>query len=223
MRSKIIFIVLLAMGTISFKAPEQKKIIFYGDSITAAGTRDDNAYINKFGFYAKEDNFSPKLINAGISGNKVTDLYLRLEKDVLSQSPDIVVIYIGVNDIWHKTTKGTGTDFNKFGEFYDEIVQKLLAENINVVICTPAVIGEKIDCSNQQDGDLNKYSQWIRDYAELNDLALVDLRELFLTYNRERNIENIAQGILTTDGVHLNTAGNDLVAKEMWGIMQAYF
>ena len=105
----------------------------------------------------------------------------------------------------------------------DEIVQKLLAENINVVICTPAVIGEKIDCSNQQDGDLNKYSQWIRDYAELNDLALVDLRELFLTYNRERNIENIAQGILTTDGVHLNTAGNDLVAKEMWGIMQAYF
>lgn len=222
MKTKLFFILILAIGTISFKAPDKKKIVFFGDSITAAGTNGEDSYINKFGFYAKENNFSPELINAGISGNKVTDLYLRLEKDVLSQSPDIVVIYIGINDIWHKTTHGTGTDFDKFDDFYNGIIRKLQDGNIKVIICTPTVIGECTDFSNQNDGDLNKYSQWIRDYSKVNKIDLVDLRKAFLGYILEKNPANETKGILTTDGVHLNKIGNDLVAREMWKVIKDY-
>jgi hypothetical protein len=35
-----------------------------------------------------------------------------------------------------------------------------------VVLCTPAVIGEKNDFSNPQDGDMNHYSNLIRKLAE---------------------------------------------------------
>jgi lysophospholipase L1-like esterase len=37
-----------------------------------------------------------------------------MEEDVLEKMPDVVVIYIGVNDIWHKTLLRTGTDADKF-------------------------------------------------------------------------------------------------------------
>ncbi len=82
----------------------------------------------------KEGNAGFDFEGAGIGGNKVYDLYLRLEDDVLSKSPDIVVIYIGVNDVWHKASYGTGTDADKFEKFYRAIINKLQAANAKVIL-----------------------------------------------------------------------------------------
>jgi lysophospholipase L1-like esterase len=164
------------------------------------------------------DNF--ELNGAGIGGNKIYDLYLRMEKDVLEKKPDVVVIWVGVNDVWHKSSFGTGTDFDKFGGFYDAVVKKIQATGAKVIVVTPAAIGEKNDFSNSQDGDLNAYSSWIRKYAKANGLGLVDLRSIFHEYSLTHNPENLAKGILTNDGVHLNEKGNALVAEEMWKALQ---
>ena len=94
-------------------------------------------------------------------------------------------------------------------------------KNIKVVVCTPATIGEKTDFSNPQDGDLNEYSKIIRNLAQKNNLPVVDLRKIFLDYDLKNNPENRYNGILTTDGVHLNTKGNKLVAEEMWKVIQS--
>jgi lysophospholipase L1-like esterase len=161
-----------------------------------------------------------EFVGAGIGGNKVYDLYLRMDDDVLAKNPDIVVIYIGVNDVWHKTSYGTGTDPDKFERFYDAIIKKLKDKNTAAVLCTPAVIGEKTDFTNQQDGDMNKYSAIVRNIAKQNNLPLVDLRQKFLDYNRQYNTENKEQGILTKDKVHLNAKGNQLVADEMWRVIR---
>jgi lysophospholipase L1-like esterase len=63
---------------------------------------------------------------------------------------------------------------------------------------------------------MNQYSNIIRGIASKNGLQLVDLRRSFLDYNLKNNKENKDRGILTTDRVHLNPAGNQLVADEMW-------
>ncbi len=139
-----------------------------------------------------------------------------MEEDVLSKNPDVVVVYIGVNDVWHKRLLGTGTDADKFGKFYIATIKRLTDKNIKVIICTPAAIGEKTDFTNEQDGDLNKYCTIIRGIADKNHLPLIDLRRIFLDYNLKNNIENKDRGILTRDGVHLNDKGNQLVADEMW-------
>jgi lysophospholipase L1-like esterase len=131
-----------------------------------------------------------------------------------------VVIYVGVNDVWHKRLLGTGTDFAKFGKFYEGLYKKLQAANIKVIVCTPAVIGERTDNSNELDGDLNLYSNWIRTFAAKNNLPIVDLRKAFIQYNLEHNIENKEAGILTTDKVHLNAKGNQLVAKNIWTVIK---
>jgi lysophospholipase L1-like esterase len=157
-----------------------------------------------------------ELIGSGVSSNKIYDLYLRLEDDVLNRNPDVVVIFIGVNDVWHKRLTGTGTDADKFERFYNAILKKLADKNIKVILCTPAAIGEKTDTSNELDGDLNKYCNIVRNLASTNHLPLIDLRKIFMEYNLKNNPQNKERGILTTDGVHLNGKGNQLVAGEMW-------
>ena len=206
-------IILLA----AFMPQKKKRVIFFGDSITQQGV-EPGGYIMRIDSMCRLENKSSQyeFVGAGIGGNKVYDLYLRMDSDVLAKSPDIVVIYIGVNDVWHKVSYGTGTDPDKFERFYNAIIRRLRDKKISVILCTPAVIGEKTDFTNQQDGDLNKYSVIIREIAKQNSLPLVDLRQKFLEYDKQNNSENKEQGILTRDRVHLNAKGNQLVADEMW-------
>jgi lysophospholipase L1-like esterase len=196
------------------------KIVFFGDSITQAGVKP-GGYITKMKEALEQKGLASQydLVGAGIGGNKVYDLYLRMEDDVLSQNPEVVVIWVGVNDVWHKQSYGTGTDPDKFEKFYIAILKKLQARNIRVFICTPSTIGEKTDFTNQQDGDLNKYSQIIRNIAKNNNCGLIDLREIFHTYEMKNNPENKDKGILTVDGVHLNDQGNQLVADKILSIL----
>ena len=192
------------------------KVIFFGDSITNAGVKP-GGYITLMQDKIKQDGGPAyELIGAGIGGNKVYDLYLRFQEDVLDKKPDVVVIYIGVNDVWHKQSSQTGTDPDKFVAFYTAMIKKLQATGTRVIVCTPAVIGERIDFSNSQDGDLNRYSQMIRDLAVKYGCGLVDLRKAFLEYNLAKNPGNKESGILTTDRVHLNSVGNQLVADLMF-------
>jgi lysophospholipase L1-like esterase len=209
------------MSASDIKTQRKKKVIFFGDSITEAGVRP-GGYIDVLNGMLKEQkkDANYELIGAGIGGNKVYDLYLRMEEDVLSKKPDIVIVYIGVNDVWHKQSHGTGTDADKFEKFYVALLAKLKAQNIQTIVCTPAVIGERTDFSNQLDGDLNKYSGIIRNLAKKNDLPVVDLRKIFLDYNLKNNPDNKESGILTSDRVHLNAAGNKLVAESMWAVIQ---
>lgn len=208
------FVVLMLLA--SFVSDKKKKVVFFGDSITQAGV-GPNGYITVMkDMLAKENITNYELIGAGIGGNKVYDLYLRMEEDVLSKSPDIVVIYVGVNDVWHKRSFGTGTDADKFEKFYRAIIKKLEAANCKVIVCTPATIGEHKDFTNPQDGELNQYSAIIRNIAASAHVPLVDLRTLFLQYLAANNAENKEKGVLTVDGVHLNDLGNKMVAEEMW-------
>ncbi len=203
-------------------APQKKtKVIFFGDSITQAGV-NPGGYILRIDSMCKQEGLGDKFefIGAGIGGNKVYDLYLRMDDDVLAKSPDVVIIYIGVNDVWHKASSGTGTDADKFERFYNAILKKLQEKKIKVILCTPAVIGEKTDFSNQQDGDMNAYSNIVRGIAEKNNLPLIDLRKIFLDYDLKNNPENKDRGILTIDRVHLNAKGNQLVADEMWKVIK---
>jgi len=202
---------------VAFTQQKKTKVIFFGDSITQAGVQP-TGYITKVGELCKAENKGDQyeFIGAGIGGNKVYDLYLRMEDDVLSKNPDVVVIYVGVNDVWHKSSYGTGTDPDKFEKFYQALINKIKGTGSKIILTTPAAIGEKTDFTNQQDGDLNKYSIIIRSLAQKNNLPVVDLRKGLLEYNLHNNPENKDRGILTTDGVHLNDKGNQYVADEMW-------
>lgn len=208
-------LLLFSIFMLSFRS-KTTRVVFFGDSITQAGVQP-GGYIAQINDSLVQKNKAPEyeLIGAGIGGNKVYDLFLRLEPDVLDKKPDLVFLYVGVNDVWHKRSFGTGTDAPKFVQFYEALIQKITQNGARVVLCTPACIGEKTDFSNPLDGELNQYAQLIRDIAQKSSLPLVDLRKAFLDYNLLHNTQNQESGILTTDGVHLNYKGNQLLAQLM--------
>ncbi|MBL0359311.1 MAG: G-D-S-L family lipolytic protein [Chitinophagaceae bacterium] len=212
---KWIVITSLFTALMAMQPAKKNKIIFFGDSITQMGTNEGgyisllNESLEKKGTASRYD-----ISGSGVGYNKVYDLYLRMEDDVLAKSPDKVFIWIGVNDVGHKTS-GTGTDPDKFEKFYEAIIKKMQDKRIQLVLCTPAVIGERNDYTNQQDGDLNYYSIMIRNLAKKFNCGLLDFRKIFHDYEVAHNTDNKESGILTTDRIHLNKTGNKLVAEEI--------
>ena len=153
------------------------------------------------------------MIGAGISGNKVPDLQKRLEKDVLAKKPTLVVIYIGINDVWHgEKDPARGTPKDKYEAGLKEIIGKIKDAGARVVLCTPTVIGEKKAGANKLDAKLDEYAEVSRKVAKETGAQLCDLRKAFQEHLAKNNPEDKEKGVLTTDRVHLNDAGNKLVA-----------
>ena len=144
MSKHLVWIVLFVAVAVlmSFLKDQRKKkqsIIFFGDSITEAGVQP-GGYIDLLrNTFEKEFPNIFTLSGAGIGGNKIYDLYLRLEEDVIQKAPKWVVIYVGINDVWHKQLFGTGTDIDKFQKFYQTIITKLNAAGIQPILCTPSL------------------------------------------------------------------------------------
>ena len=133
---------------------------------------------------------------------------------MLDRQPTCVVIYIGINDVWH-SQNGKGTPVEKFKEGLSSIIQRIQDAGSEVVLCTPSVIGEKVQEKNSLDKMLNEYSAISRKVAKGSGVKLLDLRRKFQSHLRQHNPLDRAKNILTTDGVHLNAAGNDFVAEQM--------
>lgn len=196
---------------------QRRRIIFFGDSITELGVKP-NGYVTIVRDSLRSSGIDADIVGAGISGNKVTDLHERLKSDVIDKRPDIVVIYIGINDVWHHqfADRGlSGTPKEKYRLLLTEIVAAVQQAGSVAILCTPSVIGEKTDGSNRWDPMLDEYSGITREVAQERSCSLLDLRKEFLRYLSGNNPDNAEKGILTYDGVHLNDEGNRFVAGEM--------
>ena len=191
------------------------RIVFLGDSITQGGV-SPKGYVTLINNALQErhKDLAVEVIGAGVSGNKVPDIQARLEKDVLAKKPTVVVIYIGINDVWHgEKDPAKGTPKDKYEAGLREVIQRCQAAGARVVLCTPSVIGEKNDGSNTNDPKLDEYADVSRAVAKDMKATVCDLRKLFQDYEKEHNTDNKESGVLTVDRVHLNDAGNTFVAN----------
>ena len=98
-----------------------KTILFQGDSITDAGRNfQDDAYMGygyatmTAGKIAVDYPGQYNVVNKGISGNRIVDVYARMKKDILNLNPSFMTILIGINDVWHEIADGNGVDAVNF-------------------------------------------------------------------------------------------------------------
>jgi lysophospholipase L1-like esterase len=191
------------------------RIVFLGDSITEAGV-GPKGYVTmiRTALTEKHPDLEIEVIGAGISGNKVPDLQRRLDKHVLARKPTIVVIYIGINDVWHgENDPARGTTPEAFESGLKDVIGKCQKAGARVILCTPSVIGEKTGGGNKLDAKLDQYSEVSRNVAKETKSRLCDLRKAFVEHLQANNAGNKESGILTGDRVHLNEAGNRFVAQ----------
>ena len=224
---KIIFLIisLLIISCENMNDNQPTKIVFLGDSITQQAEDFEDGFISLIRQNLIQDKF--ELVGKGIGGNKVSDLLTRYKSDVIDLDPDIVFIYIGINDVWHKYDFGTGSDIDLYEKGLRTIISDIKSLGSKIVLCTPTVIGENtgdfvlgnqfkdVETMEKMNGDLDTFSEVVRKLSNEYETELLDLRKIFMDYLAENNINNDAAGILTTDGVHLNEQGNKLIADQM--------
>ncbi len=204
-----------------------KKVVFLGDSITQNAVINSDKFKGFISLLGENVDQNTELIGKGIGGDKVSDLLTRYRDDVIKLNPDMVFIYIGINDVWHKYDYGTGTDIDLYENGLRQIITDLIENGVEVILCTPTVIGENkgeftlvnqfkdIETMEIMNNDLDDYSDIIRKLSREFDTKLLDLRKIFMQYISENNPENKSKGVLTSDGVHLNNIGSKLIADEM--------
>lgn len=196
---------------------DSERIVFFGDSITEQGAQP-GGYVSLIAdsLTAQYPSSDIQVIGAGVSGNKVSDLQARLDRDVLARNPTAVVIYIGINDVWHwAMAEHQGTTKEAYESGLRSIIGTLQQRGARVILCTPTVIGEKHNGLNPQDQMLDEYAAISRSVARDMEVQLCDLHADFIQYLKTHNPENLDKGILTVDGVHLNDTGNAFVAHQM--------
>jgi acyl-CoA thioesterase I len=198
------------------KNMKAKKLLFIGDSITDHGRREDPEQIG-FGyvrtlrdyymtaFPEKEFEF----INRGVGGNRVTDLADRWKEDVIDIKPDLVSISIGINDVWRQLDSPgivqIGPD--RFKEVYGNLLTQVREETeAEIVLMEPTVIEE--DVHSEGNRLLVPYVEAVHELAEQFQAAVVPEHKAFIEY-----LESGGRLKLTTDGVHMTSVGDMLMAR----------
>lgn len=183
------------------------RIFLFGDSITALGNWE-RGYIQILEELLIDLGLSKDLIGVGISGNTVNDLQDRVQWDIVESDPDVVIVYIGINDLWV-------SEADQFEQDYDDLITTLLPTGARIILATPALVGEKKNGENPDDAKLDQFAEKVRSLATEHSLELIDLRKIFIDYLQTNNPNNEYQGILTTDGIHMSDQGNMLIAQSI--------
>ena len=199
-----------------------KTFLLQGDSITDAGRSRDNDGVLGYGYptlvaaeimhdYPGEFN----VINRGISGNRVVDLYARIKRDFINLKPDYLSILIGVNDVWHEySDEPNGVSDDKYRMVYDLLIQEIKAEfpHIKIYILEPFVLRGTATEAHWDDFarevPLRAVSaQWL---AEKLGLPFISLQDKF-----DAACEKCEASYWLRDGVHPTAAGHQLIARAL--------
>ncbi|MFD1848591.1 SGNH/GDSL hydrolase family protein [Oceanobacillus bengalensis] len=194
-----------------------KRILFIGDSITECGRHEDqenlgNGYVRILHDYFVT-NF-PKIkfdmMNQGVGGNRIIDLEERWERDVISLAPNIISISIGINDVWRQLDS-PGIDQiypEDFERIYTGLLEQVISKlNAIIVLMEPTIIEEEVHSIGNE--KLKAYVEIVQKLADKYQAILVPTHQCFIQYLKS----NGSYG-LTMDGVHMNSAGNMLMATK---------
>ena len=197
------------------------KVLFYGDSITDAGRNyevlhGEESYGHGYVKYAaaglKQRGLAEEdIINKGISGNRIVDLYARIKADCWNHQPDLISILIGVNDVWHEIERNNGVELDRFEKMYRILIEdtKKVLPNVKMLLCEPFVLkgtatAEKFDRFE----DVYKYAKVVKQLAKEYGLYFLPLQETLSKTAAGKEAEYL------TDGVHPAEAGAKLIAVE---------
>ncbi len=209
----------LAIGMIGATAAQAgiavtsgQKIAFLGDSITEGGV-GPQGYVTLVIRGLEANGVKATMIPAGISGHKSNDMLGRLEKDVLSKKPDWMTLSCGVNDVWHGAT---GVPLDKYKENITKIVEQCQSAGVKVMILTSTMIGE--DQPNPNNQKLMAYNEFLRTLAKDKKCLLADLNADMQAAIAKAGPDKKGN-LLTGDGVHMNPAGNVMMAT---GVLKGF-
>ena len=198
------------------------KILFYGDSITDMGrNRQEDFTYSSYGFgypyqitayLTGKHPIKYEIINRGISGNRVVDLYARIKADVWNLKPDMLSILIGINDIWHEIGFGNGVDIVRWEKVYRMLIEDTLKvlPDLKIVIMEPFVLK-----GTATEEHCDKFSE-VKEYAKVAKKIAEDYKCVFVPLQKDLDAaaEKYGAEYYLFDGVHPAIGGAYLIADK---------
>ena len=230
MRRILASIIIVLIGITSIQA---KNLVIVGDSITdgfwgrndsrPAAERDSwdqnhiygHGYMNNVASYylAKYPERGYKFFNRGIGGNTLADIEKRWDDEVMSLSPDVISLLVGVNDTF------SPVDLSDWEHRYRALIDKTLKQspNVSIVLCTPFIqpVGRfgTAEGYSRQEKDVKALADIVRRIAKDYNLVCVDFaRQIDSIMSRDKSHD---EAYWIWDGVH-PTAPTHLLMSQLW-------
>lgn len=197
-------------------------IVFFGDSITDAERSRTPEGLSPMGtgypllIDAKLSVDAPgkyQFFNSGIGGNRVIDLYERLQADVWQHEPDVLSILIGVNDVYYRwVSEYDPVDSDRYIATYRKIIEesKKRFPLLKVILMEPFLMR-----GSATEPYWDEFSREILSRAKLVKVLskethsrFVPLQEIF-----QKACESYPEARWTRDGIHPTPGGHQLIAN----------
>lgn len=189
-------------AVVSQEQDSKKRIVFFGDSLTAGYGLDDveDAFPGIIQKSLDSLNLSYSVVNSGVSGETTAGGRSRIDW-VLNQEPNIFVLELGAND----GLRGVPLSETKVNlqMIIDAVKKKYPKTKI-------VLAGMQIPPNMGQDYT-SEFRQIFPDLATKNDLALIP----FLL----ENVGGIPE-LNQADGIHPTEEGHKIVAKNVWPVLK---
>ena len=200
------------------------KIIFFGDSVTDAGRdRNDryglgNGYVKRAAeeLFALYPQSGLEILNRGNGGDRTEQLLARIDGDIIAEKPDVVILEVGINDVWHRFLAGPAVSKEEFCKNYEEIVSRLKGVGAKIIILQPFVLD--VEDKSQLRPFVDVFNGVIGEIATREKLTVIALDEIFRDLTSHTDPTQFA-----ADGVHPVALGcryiADLVVGELKKIL----
>lgn len=201
---------------------------FTGDSITDCGRRTDprglgGGWVDVVADRLTQRGDSSRIVNSGVSGDRVGQLADRFAGEVLAEVPDVLTVFIGVNDTQVAFYRGEPTAAGEFERRYAELLAAATAAGVpRVILIDPFVLmpvngawyGEGFDFSRR---DLDLKRPIVARLASVGGHGYVPLQVPF-----DEAVELRGGAAVAPDGVHPSPLGHRLIATEWLRVFDAH-
>jgi lysophospholipase L1-like esterase len=170
-----------------------------------------------------------KMINAGILGNSTSDLLARINTDVLSMHPDVVILMVGTNDMLNSKKFISYADYE---HNLKQITQQLKDKKIKIVMMAPPPVDtvyllerhRRENFSELANVKLDSVRNIVKRISAEAKAYFVDLYELFNAngipkHNEDEFIRNVKNSG-ARDGVHPTEKGYTLISETVFNLLQ---
>lgn len=165
-----------------------------------------------------------QVLNKGVSGNNSSDLLARVDRDVVANTPDLVLMMVGTNDM---INSGKFNSLEKYFENLRSIIEKIRTGNPKVQIVVSSILpveefylfkrhdpskfpikpNDKIDALNAE----------LKDFASVEQLEYIPLNEEFkkygTDYTKKESLLVNSRNYSVDDGVHPTAQGYEIIGK----------
>lgn len=194
-------------------------LLFIGDSITDCGRARPvgergglgSGYVSLVNarLEAAHPEISVRVLNTGISGNRVTDLDARWETDVIALRPDWLSIMIGINDVWRQLDDPMSpvqVPPKKFEQVYRGLLERTRSKLKGLVLLSPFFT--ELNRKDPMRKLADQYGAIGRKLAGEFDAAYGDVQSAF-----DRHLKHRPTQSFCGDRVHPNLSGHMVIAE----------